>query len=171
MVQKWSRLEQIQPLSQLWTTEAEQSVCVDVLINLNTKRNVQEEAAKVKCSERKSGAEPGGSNNSGELVFGHSVPKRSSAHRGGTRWVAYLDLPVVADGSDGCGASQGALCAAGAELHHRLGPAHQAGQRTPVLNQLLLLLLQETGSHTLTSAPRCRRSQMQRVMLSIFLPV
>lgn len=84
MVQKWSRLEQIQPLSQLWTTEAERSVCLDVVINLNTKRNIQEEAAKVKCSERKSGAEPGGSNNSGELVFGHSAKTFISTQRRNT---------------------------------------------------------------------------------------
>lgn len=56
-------------------------------------------------------------------------------------WVWYLYLPVVTDGADGRGASQGALGAAGEELHHRLGPAHQAGHRAAVLNQLLLLLL------------------------------
>lgn len=57
-------------------------------------------------------------------------------------WVSYLYLSVVADGFDGCCGSQDALCAAGVELHQRLGPAHQARHRTPVLNQLLLLLLQ-----------------------------
>lgn len=64
-----------------------------------------------------------------------------------TWWVPYLYLSVVADGFDGCCASQGALCAAGAELHHSLGPAHQACHSTPVLNQLLLLLLQDRGNH------------------------
>lgn len=64
-----------------------------------------------------------------------------------TRWVPYLYLSVVADGFDGCRGSQGALCVAGAELHHRLGPTHQARHRTPVLNQLLLLLLQDRETH------------------------
>lgn len=61
--------------------------------------------------------------------------------------VPYLYLSVVADGFDGCCAPQGALCAAGAEQHHSLGPAHQARHRTPVLNQLLLLLLRDRGNH------------------------
>lgn len=55
----------------------------------------------------------------------------------------YLDLFVVADGSDGRGDVQRALCAAGAELHHRLGPPHEACHRTPILDKLFLLLLQE----------------------------
>lgn len=55
----------------------------------------------------------------------------------------YLDLPVVADGSDGRRGPQGALGAAGAQLHHRLGPAHQAGYCAAILDELLLLLLQE----------------------------
>lgn len=55
----------------------------------------------------------------------------------------YLDLFVVADGSDRRGGVQRVLCAAGAELHHRLGPAHEARHRTPILDQLLLLLLRE----------------------------
>lgn len=59
-------------------------------------------------------------------------------------WSApYLYLSVVADGPYGRGGSQGALCAAGPELHHRLGPAHQARHRAAVLNQLLLLLLRD----------------------------
>lgn len=62
-------------------------------------------------------------------------------------WVPYLYLSVVADGFDGRCGSQGALGAAWAELHHRLGPAHQARHRTPVLNQLLLLLLQDREKH------------------------
>lgn len=58
-------------------------------------------------------------------------------------WVPYLDLLVVTDGFDGCCSSQSALCTAGAQLHHRLGPAHQASYCTPILNELLFLLLQE----------------------------
>lgn len=67
------------------------------------------------------------------------------------RTVPYLYLSVVTDGFDRCCASQGALCPAGAELHHNLGPAHQACDRTPVLNQLFLLLLQGRGKPDITS--------------------
>lgn len=61
----------------------------------------------------------------------------------------YLDLFVVAHGSDGRGGVQRALGAAGAELHHRLGPTHEARHRAPILDQLLLLLLQEINKPSL----------------------
>jgi len=76
----------------------------------------------------------------------------------------YLDLPVVADGSDGRRGPQGALRAAGPELDHRLGPAHQAGHRAAVQDQLLLLLLRGGGVRH-SCSQRCQTS-MRHIHLS-----
>lgn len=83
-------------------------------------------------------------------------------------WVAYLYLSVVTDGLNGCRGSQGALCVAGAELHHRLRSADQACHRAAVLNQLLLLLLQGRENHSNCQSSVFRPSSLEIVNVRFF---